>query len=88
MVGRPFVDNYVVTGIVEEHIRTSNVIIFKKKRRHGYRRTKGFRAHMSIFKILSIKEGTTDESPAQEILSQNNLVSVNTEREPGIQKKL
>ena len=34
LIGRPFVDSVLVHGIVEEHIQTAKVIVFKKKRRH------------------------------------------------------
>ena len=36
------------------HNRGDKVIIFKKKRRHNYRRKNGHRQHQTVLKILSI----------------------------------
>ncbi|WOL14576.1 50S ribosomal protein L21, mitochondrial [Canna indica] len=43
IVGRPIVPDAAVHGVVEEHALDAKVIIFKKKRRKNYRRTKGHR---------------------------------------------
>jgi large subunit ribosomal protein L21 len=54
-IGAPTVDGAKVEGEVLEQTRADKVIIFKKKRRHNYRRTRGHRQHLTIVKITAIK---------------------------------
>ena len=43
-----------VTAEIVAHNRGDKVVIFKKKRRHNYRRKNGHRQHQTVLKILSI----------------------------------
>lgn len=45
-----------VRAQVLSHCKTEKVIIFKKKRRHNYRRKRGHRQNISVVKIIEIKE--------------------------------
>jgi len=54
-VGDPMVSGAEVTAEVLEQARDKKVIIFKKKRRHNYRRKKGHRQHLTVLKITGIK---------------------------------
>ena len=54
-VGAPYVANAKVIGQVVEHMRDDKILVFKKKRRHNYRRTKGHRQHLTVIKITEIK---------------------------------
>ena len=54
-VGSPFVDGAKVTGEIVEQKRADKILIFKKKRRHNYRRTKGQRPHITVVRIMEIK---------------------------------
>lgn len=51
-VGSPFVNAKVVASIVE-HGKDDKVLVFKKKRRKGYRKLRG---HRQPYTILAIKE--------------------------------
>lgn len=42
-VGAPFVDGKSIRGEVVRHARADKIIVFKKKRRKGYRRRNGHR---------------------------------------------
>ena len=53
-VGTPAVDGARVTGTVVEHGRGDKIIVFKKKRRKQYKRTKGHRQNYTTVKIDSI----------------------------------
>jgi len=53
--GTPFVDGASVTAKVLENKRGKKVVVFKKKRRKGYARTKGHRQELSVIKIESIQ---------------------------------
>jgi large subunit ribosomal protein L21 len=44
-----------VSAKVVSHMRTDKVLVFKKKRRHNYRRTKGHRQNMTVLEITDIK---------------------------------
>lgn len=54
-VGAPLVDGASVTAEVIEQGKGDKVIIFKKKRRQNYRRTKGHRQEQTVLRIKSIK---------------------------------
>ncbi|KGN47534.1 50S ribosomal protein L21, mitochondrial [Cucumis sativus] len=55
IVGRPTVPSAVVQAVVEEHALDAKVIIFKKKRRKNYRRTKGHRQELTKLRIVDIQ---------------------------------
>ncbi len=54
-VGAPFVDGAKVVAQVIEQKRDDKVLVFKKKRRHNYRRTRGHRQYITVLKITEIK---------------------------------
>lgn len=54
-VGKPFVDGASVTAEVKGHIKDDKVIVFKKKRRKGYRKKNGHRQQLSQIEIKSIQ---------------------------------
>src|SRR4051812_49884281 len=53
-VGAPLVTGAVVTATVLDQIKGDKVIIFKKKRRHNYRRKKGHRQLGTVLRIGGI----------------------------------
>jgi large subunit ribosomal protein L21 len=53
-VGKPTIAGATVKATVVEQMRDRKVIIFKKKRRHNYRRKKGHRQHLTVLKIEKI----------------------------------
>lgn len=53
-VGEPVVSDYVVDGHVLQHMRADKVIVFKKKRKKGYRIKNGHRQNMTHVEIVSI----------------------------------
>jgi large subunit ribosomal protein L21 len=57
-VGAPLVQNAKVTVVVTRQGRAAKVIVFKKKRRQGYRRMQG---HRQFFTELFVKSITTPE---------------------------
>jgi large subunit ribosomal protein L21 len=54
-VGTPLVSGAKVTAKVVEQTRGEKVVIFKKKRRQNYRRTKGHRQQLTVIEITDIK---------------------------------
>ncbi|KAJ9563000.1 hypothetical protein OSB04_008160 [Centaurea solstitialis] len=55
MIGRPVLPEAAVHAVVEEHALDAKVIIFKKKRRKNYRRTKGHRQELTKLRITDIQ---------------------------------
>jgi large subunit ribosomal protein L21 len=56
-VGAPLVADATVCGTVLDQIRDDKVIIFKKKRRHNYRRKNGHRQYLTVVRITDILSG-------------------------------
>jgi large subunit ribosomal protein L21 len=54
-VGKPFVENAKVLGRLKRQDKSKKVVVFKFKRRKGYRRTKGHRQPFSLVKIEGIE---------------------------------
>ncbi|CAK7336713.1 unnamed protein product [Dovyalis caffra] len=55
IIGRPTLPDAAVHAVVEEHALDAKVIIFKKKRRKNYRRTKGHRQELTKLRIADIQ---------------------------------
>jgi large subunit ribosomal protein L21 len=53
--GTPYLEGVSVDATILENKRGTKVIVFKKKRRKGYRRKRGHRQEISVIKIESIK---------------------------------
>ena len=53
-VGRPLVIGASVAAEIQDQGRADKVVIFKKRRRHNYRRKKGHRQHLTTVRITEI----------------------------------
>lgn len=53
--GKPVIDSAQATAEVIKHGREAKIIVFKKKRRKGYRKTQGHRQNFTEIKIKDIK---------------------------------
>lgn len=56
-VGAPTVDGASVTATVLEQGRADKIVVFKKKRRHNYRRKAGHRQDVTVLRIGDITTG-------------------------------
>jgi large subunit ribosomal protein L21 len=56
IVGEPTIKDAVVEGKIIEQVRGDKVIVFKKKRKKGYRIRNGHRQYFTQVQIVSIKE--------------------------------
>ena len=69
LVGSPYLERAAVTGEVIETYKDDKVTVFKKKRRKGYRRTKGHRQMLTKVKIDGIYpewSGHVERKPVEE----------------------
>ena len=55
VIGSPLIADACVRATVEEQGYGKKVIVFKKRRRKGYRRWKGYRARLTLLRIGSIE---------------------------------
>ena len=58
-IGNPFIKNFKVSATVIENGRDKKIIVFKKKRRKGYKRKNGHRQGFSLIQIDSISKTST-----------------------------
>lgn len=54
-LGSPYVDGVAVTATVTSQDRGRKVLVFKKKRRKGFRRTKGHRQSYTSLRVEAIE---------------------------------
>ena len=55
LAGAPFVANAKVIGVVDGQSRGPKIRVFKKKRRKGFRKTRGHRSTMTRVRITEIQ---------------------------------
>ena len=53
-IGTPLVAGASVTAQIVEHGKERKIIVFKKKRRQGYRRKQGHRQHFTAVRVQDI----------------------------------
>jgi large subunit ribosomal protein L21 len=54
-IGAPAIDGAKVTAEVISHVKGDKVIVFKKKRRKGYKKKNGHRQQFTSIQIIDIK---------------------------------
>ncbi len=65
VIGAPLIKGASVAAEVLEQGRGAKIIVFKKKRRHNYRRKKGHRQDLTVVKILDIQAKAKKATPAK-----------------------
>ncbi|HLN55182.1 MAG TPA: 50S ribosomal protein L21 [Bacteroidales bacterium] len=58
-IGEPVIKDAVIEGKVVDHVRGDKVIVFKKKRKKGYRVKNGHRQDLTQVEIISINGKTS-----------------------------
>ncbi|MCF7946228.1 MAG: 50S ribosomal protein L21 [Spirochaetia bacterium] len=53
-VGQPYVKGAKISATLEEQVRDKKVLVYKFKRRKGYRRKQGHRQQYSLIKVQKI----------------------------------
>ncbi len=62
-VGRPRIEGAAVTATVLAQTRGDKILVFKKKRRHNYRRKKGHRQDLTVLQIAEILPPGAERKP-------------------------
>ena len=63
-IGEPVIKDAVVEGMVLDQVRGDKVIVFKKKKRKGYRVKNGHRQNFTHVEIININEKGSPKKPA------------------------
>ena len=66
-VGSPLVTGSSVEATVIEQIRDKKIIVFKKKRRHNYRRKIGHRQDLTLVKIKNVISGKIQKTKSDSV---------------------
>jgi large subunit ribosomal protein L21 len=66
LIGTPFLEKAAVRAEIIEDFKDEKVIVFKKKRRKQYRRTRGHRQPLTRVKILNIAADAASLPPEEE----------------------
>lgn len=65
-IGAPAIDGAEVTATVLEHLKGDKVIVFKKKRRKGFRKKNGHRQYLTEIQINEIKASGAKKAAKKE----------------------
>ena len=72
-VGNPLVKGAKVTAKVLKHIKGDKVIVFKKKRRKGYKVKNGHRQYLTKLEILQIDEKVSLEKKSKSVSKKKTI---------------
>ena len=64
-LGTPLLKGAKVSATIVNQAKSDKVIVFKKKRRHNYRRLKGHRQELTYLKITDISTTSSSSSKAE-----------------------
>ena len=64
-IGSPLIQGAQVTAKVLEHLKADKVVVFKKKRRKGYKVKNGHRHYLTKLEVLSIDEKATEKKASK-----------------------
>jgi large subunit ribosomal protein L21 len=88
-IGEPVIKDAVVAGKVVDHPRADKVIVFKKKRKKGYRVKNGHRQNLTQVEIISINgKGSSEKATTRKAkAAEGEEVKEKKVRKPAAEKK-
>jgi len=90
-VGAPAVEGISVSGKILEHLKGDKVIVFKKKRRKGYKKRNGHRQYLTKVEITGFGKGTAKKATLKKENTSTSSVTekkvVATEEKPKVAPK-
>jgi large subunit ribosomal protein L21 len=94
-IGEPTIKDAVVEGKILDHMRGDKVIVFKKKRKKGYRIKNGHRQNFTQVEIVSINGKSTpkkaapkkEETKAAEAVAAEPVAEKKTAKKPAAKKE-
>jgi large subunit ribosomal protein L21 len=85
-IGEPTIKDAVVEGKIVDHMRGDKVIVFKKKRKKGYRIKNGHRQNFTQVEIVSIN-GKSSPKKAAPKKEEIKAADVQVDEKPAMEKK-
>jgi large subunit ribosomal protein L21 len=85
-IGEPTIKDAVVEGKIVDHMRGDKVIVFKKKRKKGYRIKNGHRQNFTQVEIVSIN-GKSSPKKAAPKKEEVKVADVQVDEKPAMEKK-
>ena len=87
-VGAPLISSAAVNCEVLDQSRGDKVIVFKKKRRKGYKRTKGHRQQQTVLRVLDINgKGAVKAAAKKAAPKKDDTPKAKAETEAPVKKK-
>ena len=83
--GKPLVQNASVTVVVTKQAKTRKILVFKKKRRHSYRK---FATHRQLFTEIFVKSITSPDGKVGKTDSTPNVIDVDQVRAEKAQARM
>lgn len=83
--GKPLVQNASVTVVVTKQAKTRKILVFKKKRRHSYRK---FATHRQLFTELFVKSISSPDGTVGKTDSTPNVIDVDQVRTEKAQARM
>jgi len=88
-VGSPSVKGAKVTAKVLEHLKGEKVIVFKKKRRKGYKVKNGHRQYLTKIEILKIDEkAAVKKTSSKKTISKSEIETNSSTKKVTVKKKV
>ena len=78
VIGSPLISGILIICQVIDQIRDKKIIVFKKKRRHNYRRKIGHRQDLTLLKVKEIKITNQPNSSEKSLSSSQDKVKQTT----------
>jgi large subunit ribosomal protein L21 len=83
--GKPLVQNASVTVVVTKQAKTRKILVFKKKRRHSYRK---FATHRQLFTEIFVKSITSPDGKVGKTDATPNVIDVDSVRAEKAQARM
>ena len=81
-VGTPTVAGTVVTAEILEQARAAKIIVFKKKRRQGYRRKAGHRQEQTVLRVTEIGKAAAKKAAPKKAAAKTEEPKVEAKKAP------
>jgi len=88
-VGKPVVEGVSISATVEKHMKGDKLLVFKKKRRKGYKKLNGHRQYLTQITIDDITFGNdTSKSKVQvEVAEEETTAKIKTVVDEAVEKE-
>ena len=88
-IGSPLVNNITVKAKILKHLKGDKVIVFKKKRRKGYKVKNGHRQYLTKIEILKIDEkAAVKKTSSKKTISKSEIETNSSTKKVTVKKKV